>query len=96
MTEIVVKYGDILRKNMLFEGLSDEELESALTKLDGSVSKYKKGDFLHSSGTPLKKFGFLLSGIIQVCMDDINGNRMIMANVAEGESFGESLSFLKV
>ena len=96
MTEIVAKYGNILKKNALFAGFTDEELATALESLKASVSKYKKGDFVHPSGTPLKNFGFLLSGVIQVCMDDINGNRMIMANVAEGESFGESLSFLKV
>ena len=96
MIEIAAKYGDTLRKSMLFSGLSDAELEKSLVKLDAKILKYKKGDFLHTAGTPLKRFGFVLSGVIQVCMDDIDGNRMIMANVEERESFGESLSFLKV
>ncbi len=38
----------------------------------------------------------VLSGLVQVLTDDINGNRMIMANVTSGGTFGESLCYLKV
>ena len=39
MTEIVAKYGNILKKNALFSGFTDEELATALDSLKASVSK---------------------------------------------------------
>ena len=44
----------------------------------------------------MEKFGLVLYGAVRVCTDDIEGNRMIMADVPPGVSFGESLSFLEI
>lgn len=94
--DIAYKYGNLLKKSILFKGFDDEKLLKAFKSFDAHASSYKKSEFLHPAGAPLRKFGFILSGIIQVCMDDLNGNRMIMANVSVGDSFGESLSFLQI
>ena len=51
---------------------------------------------IHKSGEPFKKFGMVLSGMAQACIDDIEGNRMIMAEINAGVTFGESLCFLKI
>lgn len=50
---------------------------------------------LQSTGKRMPSFGLVLSGAVQVCQDDFEGNRMIMAEVSEGGTFGESLCFLK-
>ena len=50
---------------------------------------------VHATGTPMERFGLVLTGMVQVCVDDIEGNRMIMAEVLPGVSFGESLCFLR-
>ena len=47
-------------------------------------------------GDAMPSFGLVLEGAVSVCSTDINGNRMIMASVGRGETFGESLSFLQV
>jgi len=84
-----------LRTNPLFDGLDGEELARLMTVMRAERTVGKKGTLLHAAGTPMNRFGILLSGAVQVCVDDIEGNRMIMAEVAPGTSFGESLCFLR-
>ena len=55
----------------------------------------ERGGMLQAAGEPIRRFGIVLSGAVQVCVDDIEGNRMIMAEVAPGNSFAESLCFLR-
>ena len=78
----------------LFSGLSEEELVTALALFAGVVAEYKKGDSLRAMGLPFRTFGIVLSGTVQVFSPDIDGHPMMMANVGEGDSFGESLAYL--
>lgn len=80
----------------LFAGLDEEELQRALGLLDASVAEYGRGAFIHRADERLAFFGLVLSGSVQVCTDDMNGDLMMMANVTEGETFGESLCYLRV
>lgn len=85
-----------LRSCPLFKGLPDEELPAALSFFHASVKNFRKGDYLKTPGTggALSFFGLVLSGTVLVYMDDLDGNRMVMASVGEGMTFGESLCFL--
>jgi CRP-like cAMP-binding protein len=85
----------ILNKCVLFEGLSEGSLEYALDFFNAQEKQYKKGWQLHHEGDVMRNFGLVLSGQIQVFMDDFDGNRMIMANVTPGTTFAESLCYLK-
>lgn len=87
-------YSKLIKKCVLFAGLSDEETEYSLSFFEAKQKLYKKGDFLNSVSSPLLNFGLVLDGTVQVCMDDIDGHHMIMANVNSGETFGESLCYL--
>lgn len=87
---------DILDANPLFRGLGSKELSDALELMEASVSRYEKGDMIHLPETPMERFGFVLSGLAVTYVDDIEGRRMIMAEVASGNTFGEALCFLKV
>lgn len=80
----------------LFRGMSEEDLGRALDLLSAHRRSYGKGEYLHRMGEPLAAFGLVLSGTVQVYTDDFEGNRMMMANVAAGGTFGESLCFLGV
>ena len=80
----------------LFSGLSDEECREALSRLKATASCYRKGEILRAAGTSLSSFGLVTRGVVQVFMDDINGDQIIMATAHEGRTFGESLSFLRV
>ncbi|MBR3593370.1 MAG: Crp/Fnr family transcriptional regulator [Clostridia bacterium] len=80
----------------LFENMTDNECLEAVARLRGHSETFQKGNILRSAGEDLPYFGLVTRGIVQVFMDDINGNRIIMATVTTGGSFGESLSFLRV
>ena len=84
-----------LRANPLFAGLEDEALGRQLQILKAEKAAYGKGTLLQAKGKPIRHFGVVLLGAVQVCVDDIEGNRMIMAEVAPGIAFAESLCFLK-
>jgi len=88
-------YQDVIANCALFRGLPQKELQQALQFFSATQRAYKKGAFLNRIGEPLPHFGLVLAGTIQVYMDDIDGNHMIMANVGEGDTFGESLCFLQ-
>ena len=84
-----------LKANPLFAGLDEAVLCRQLEVLGAEKAQCEKGEMLQSAGAPIRRFGIVLRGAVQVCVDDIEGNRMIMAEVAPGVSFGESLCFLK-
>ena len=78
----------------LFQGLSTQEKAYALTYFDGKTRTYQKGEFLHQVSFPLQRFGLVLSGTVQVYMDDIDGHHIIMNHVEPGDLFGEAYAFL--
>lgn len=84
----------LLQKSPLFAGLSEPDCAFALSLLGAEVRSYAKGEFLHRAGDPVSFFGFVLSGVIGVYSDDLDGNRVLMASVETGDSFGESLCYL--
>lgn len=84
----------IIHRSPLFSGLGQEDTQRALDYFGAFQKRYEKGAFLHRVLSPLRRFGLVLSGTVQVYMDDMEGYRMIMANVEAGGIFGESLCFL--
>ena len=96
MEQIVKTCAAEIASCRLFKGLDMDETLRALSLLGASAADYPRNAFLHRAGEPLSRFGLVLSGLVQVLTDDINGNRMIMANVTTGGTFGESLCYLKV
>lgn len=84
----------MIQQSPLFSGLSQGDTERALAYFGAFRKQYARGEFLHRILTPMTHFGLVLSGTVQVYMDDMEGYRMIMANVGPGDIFGESLCFL--
>ena len=85
----------VLRTNPLFRGLDPDRLNRQLQVMKAFKARSERNNMLQNQGEPIRRFGIVLSGAVQVCVDDIEGNRMIMAEVAPGNSFGESLCFLR-
>lgn len=79
----------------LFSGMSDSELENALSLFSAVERFHPRGSILASAGERLERFGLVISGTVQVSLIDIDGNSIIMASVTSGETFGESLCWLK-
>ncbi|MBR0138671.1 MAG: cyclic nucleotide-binding domain-containing protein, partial [Firmicutes bacterium] len=84
----------ILDKCALFKGLSGEELEKALSFLSARKKTYARGEALNRPGEALRSFGLVLEGCICVYIDDVSGDRLLMARVMPGVTFGESLCYL--
>ncbi len=75
----------------LFSDMTPEEITRLCELLHASERRYPKGASLISPGDPLPAFGLLLSGTVQVSMDDVDGNHIVMANVIPGATFAEAL-----
>ncbi|MBE6608527.1 MAG: Crp/Fnr family transcriptional regulator [Ruminococcaceae bacterium] len=87
-------YEEIIAKNSLFAGLSEDDTQYALSFFGAKPAHFEKGEMLARAGEPLTRFGMVLSGNVQVCMEDFDGNSIIMAIVTPGHTFGESLCFI--
>ncbi len=87
---------ELIKSSALFRGMNDTDFQKALKIFDANAVEYRKGDLIHHGYSEMKSFGFILSGAVQVCVDDIDGNRTIMAEVVPGAAFGESLCFLEI
>lgn len=80
----------------LLGNLSEQELADALAYFSAVRRFYRRGEYLYRASEPVRRFGIVLTGCVQVFMENIEGERMVMASVSEGGSFGESLAFLGV
>lgn len=85
----------IIHHSPLFAGLSEGDTNRALSYFNAFQRHYIKGEFLHQILSPMEHFGLVLSGLVQVETDDMDGYRMIMTSVGPGGFFGESLCFLE-
>lgn len=82
-------------RSPLFKGMTEERLCHALSFYKAKIRHYEKGEFIKRTTDSMNFFGFVLSGVVQVYMDELDGSHMVMATVETGRSFGESLCFLR-
>ena len=85
-------YFSILKSSLLFSDFSFAEISALRQILQAGERHYEKNAHLISAGDPISAFGLLLSGAVQITMDDIDGNHILMANVAPGATFAEAMS----
>lgn len=81
--------------NPLFRDLTPEELSQALRFFDAQESSYPRGTVIKSALDRISRFGLVLSGSVQVSMDDIDGRQMVLNCVQSGQTFGEALCYLQ-
>lgn len=86
----------VFSQNILFSEMSETEVKTSLELFTAVKQEYQKGSVIATQGSRLQRFGFILSGTVQVSFCDIDGNSVIMASVSSGDTFGESLCWLKV
>lgn len=78
-----------VKANPLFNGIGLNDLETMLHCIEGRVQKYQKGAVIQLVRTPVKTVGLVVSGMVQVLREDIDGKQNLMAELGEGELFGE-------
>ncbi len=93
---LVYQVGYIIKDNPLFKNLDNEKMRRYLNLLHAEIKEYNKDEMLHRAGEKMEKFGLVLYGHVQACCDDMDGNRVIMAEVGRNVTFGESIHFLRL
>ena len=81
-------YTDILKGNILFKGLSDDEIRSIVDRLEPRERLLKKGETALYDGDRTREFGIVLSGSLRLSHIDENGNCNLMELIEPPGSFG--------
>ena len=84
----------MMEKSILFRDLSPSQTREALQFFAAQEKEYARGEVLKSAPAPLTAFGLVLTGHIDVTMEDIDGREMLLAHVTAGQTFGEALCYL--
>lgn len=83
-------------QNQFFSGITQEEYNEMLSCGCIHITEYKKGSVIFHTGDQTEEFGILLSGEIHIENIDLWGNRIILHNISEGQSFAETYAFCNV
>jgi CRP-like cAMP-binding protein len=83
-----------VRDTVIFNGMTDGEIEAALKGLKASEKKYEKGEAIFLAGDITSRMGLVLSGSVTIESNDVWGNRMILSHVEEGGFFAETYGLL--
>ncbi len=86
------EYFDVMSQCPLFAGISQEELKSMLSCLDGKIIQTPKGSPVFLEGEPASFVGVVLSGKVQILRTDFYGNRSVLTVVSPGGLFGEAFA----
>lgn len=89
------KYLEIIKSSMLFRGMDDDEIESALADLAVTRREYAKNEFILRAGEEAHAVGLVLSGSVHIIKEDFTGNKNIVAEVGPGEIFAESYACVR-
>lgn len=90
------KYYPVLDRCAMFQGIGKESVLAMLKCMGAKILSYNQGETIFAEGNPAEDIGIVLSGSAQIVKIDYFGNRSIMANVVEGEIFGESFACSEV
>ncbi len=86
------KYSEILKKCPLFYGIEEENLLHTLSCLGTKVEHFNKKDTVLAEGSEAKYICIVLSGAVQIEMNDFYGNRSILGTASESELFAETFA----
>jgi len=85
------KYIPSLKKSELFHGISEGEISSLIKCLGCLFKTFDKGEIIYLSGDLVREIGIVISGRVHLVKDDISGNSNIIADISDGEMFGETV-----
>ena len=87
------KYIETLKTVSLFKDIKEPDLQPLLVCLSPKLTQYEKNQVVFMSGDSINSFGIVLSGQVQIVLEDFYGNRSILAQIGKGNLFGESFAF---
>lgn len=83
------KYIDLLKKTLLFSGMTEDEILSMMKCLSVIRKEYDKGEYIYSVGDVITRVAMVLEGAVYIEREDYWGNNSILADISEGDMFGE-------
>lgn len=78
-----------VKANPLFKGIGVNDFEAMLACVEGQVRRYEKGEIIQLAGNPVNTVGLVLCGMVQVIREDADGKQNLLAELWDGELFGE-------
>ncbi|MBO7669195.1 MAG: Crp/Fnr family transcriptional regulator [Oscillospiraceae bacterium] len=84
----------LLSRTVLFKGMTEDELASALLFLQAKVKAFQKGGALLHAGDFTDDLGLVLAGSVTVERHDAWGNRVILGQIVPGGIFAGAYALL--
>ena len=79
-----------LNQTNLFKGTTSDEAEQMLNCLSAYQKEYRKGESVMRAGSIIEDMGMVLSGGVNIEIDDAWGNKTILSHVNPGQLFAET------
>jgi len=83
-------YINIIKKNQLFSGIEEKEIEAMLKCLNAKINLYDKNQYIYRFGENIYSVGLVLCGSVYLVKDDFLGNQTILSEAGVGQIFGET------
>ncbi len=77
----------------LFEGIEETDLQAMLKCLNAVQKSYYQGEMIFLEGEEITSACLIVKGKVQLIKDDFEGNKVILSEMREGETFGEAYVF---
>lgn len=84
------KDSEILMQARLWNGITGTELQEMLHCLSPKRKEFRKGSVVYAYGEQISAMGLVLRGSVHILKEDYWGNRTILAEIREGQLFGEA------
>ena len=84
-----------LKKTVVFRGMNDDELDTALIALGAAEREYAKDEVILHAGSTTDMMGLVLGGSVRIESNDIWGNRTILSHIAPGQVFAETYAIVE-
>jgi len=86
---------ETLKRTVVFCGMGDDELDTALAALCAAERKYAKDEVILHAGSTTDIMGLVLEGSVRIESNDIWGNRTILSHIDSGQVFAETYAIVE-
>jgi len=90
------KFLPILKNCPLFSDIDESEMSDLLNSIGAKKRSFEKGGLVSIAGSKASSFGIVLAGRVNVVQDSYWGGHSILAQISEGELFGEAFSCAQI
>ncbi len=86
------RYESALTSSGLFQGFEPKEREVILNRGPVRSGWYQREELVQRTGEPVRGVGLVLEGNVEISRVSLSGRRSLIANLGQGELFGEGLA----